>query len=92
VSTKKRNILRLKISITLQVGGVKTPSSKALGKNVCKLRAVAGITQEQLAEKADISRRYVQLIEAGIYTPTIAVVSRLRSALKVSWDDLLKGC
>ena len=76
----------------MQADEVKTPSSKALGKNVCKLRTAANITQEQLAEKADISRRYVQLIEAGTYTPTIAIVSRLRVALKATWNDLLKGC
>jgi transcriptional regulator with XRE-family HTH domain len=51
----------------------------------------ANFTQEQLAEKADISRRYVQMIEAGQYTPTIEVASRLRLAFGVSWDELMKG-
>jgi len=49
------------------------------------------LTQEQLAEMADISRRYVQLLEAGHYAPTIEVASRLRAAFGVSWDELLKG-
>jgi hypothetical protein len=40
---------------------------------------------------ADISRRYLQLIEASRYTPTIEVARRLRVALKVFWDDLMKG-
>lgn len=47
--------------------------------------------QEKLAEKADISRRYLQMVEAGRYSPTIEVASRLRAALNVSWDELLKG-
>lgn len=67
------------------------PSGKAFGKNVGRLRYQAKFTQEQLAEKADISRRYVQLIEAGSYVPTIEVAAKLKKALKVEWNDLLKG-
>ena len=49
------------------------------------------MTQEALAEKADISRRYLQQIEAGQMNPTVKVVSRLRKALRCLWDDLLRG-
>jgi transcriptional regulator with XRE-family HTH domain len=49
------------------------------------------MTQEQLAEKADISRRYVQMIESSQYTPTVEVAAKLRFALNVSWDELMKG-
>jgi DNA-binding XRE family transcriptional regulator len=66
-------------------------SGKVFGQTVCKLRAEAGLTQEKLAEKADISRRYLQLIEAGRYVPTIEIASRLRAALKASWEILLRG-
>ena len=47
--------------------------------------------QECLAEKPDISRRYLQQIEAGQMYPTIKVVSRMRKALPCSWDDLLRS-
>jgi DNA-binding XRE family transcriptional regulator len=50
-------------------------SGKIFGQTICKLRAEANLTQEKLAEKADISRRYLQLIEAGRYVPTIEVAS-----------------
>lgn len=49
------------------------------------------MTQEGLAEKADISRRYLQQIEAGRMNPTINVVSRMRKALRCSWDELLRS-
>jgi transcriptional regulator with XRE-family HTH domain len=70
---------------------VRKPKNRTFGQNVYRLRNAANLTQEQLAEKADISRRYVQMIEAGQYTPTIDVASRLRGALGVAWEELLKG-
>jgi transcriptional regulator with XRE-family HTH domain len=50
------------------------------------------MTQEELAEKASISTRYVQDLEAGFYSPTIFLANSLRTALECDWDDLLKGC
>jgi transcriptional regulator with XRE-family HTH domain len=70
---------------------VAIPKKKTLGQTVYRLRNNAEMTQEALAEKAEISRRYLQMVEAGRYSPTVEVTSRLRMALKVSWDELLKG-
>jgi len=50
-----------------------------------------GIIQEKLAERAAISHRYLQSIEAGKKQPSINVVARLKNALNCDWDDLLKG-
>jgi transcriptional regulator with XRE-family HTH domain len=65
--------------------------NRCFGQNIYRLRNSAALTQEQLAEKADISRRYVQMIESSQYAPTIEVASRLRLAFGVSWDELMKG-
>jgi DNA-binding XRE family transcriptional regulator len=46
------------------------------------------LTQESLAEKADLSRRFVQEIEAGSKSPTVTTVVRLKKALACSWNDL----
>jgi transcriptional regulator with XRE-family HTH domain len=70
---------------------VEKRTGKTFGQNIYRLRNAAKLTQEQLAEKADISRRYVQLIEAGRYVPTIEVASRLRSAFKIAWDEIMRG-
>jgi transcriptional regulator with XRE-family HTH domain len=70
---------------------VELPKKKTFGQNVYRLRNQGRMIQEQLAEKADISRRYLQMIEAGRYSPTIEVASRLRTSLNVSWDELMKG-
>jgi putative transcriptional regulator len=69
-----------------------TPEARRLGRNIARSRTVAGLTQEQLAEQAGISTRYVQDMERGLYTPTVFIANRLRQALKVTWEDLLKGC
>ncbi len=59
-----------------------------LGSNVCRRRLELGLTQEQLAEQAEISRRYLQQIEAGEMNPTINIVTRIRVALRCSWDQI----
>ena len=69
---------------------VSSQPHQQFGRNVCRLRTELRMTQESLAEKADISRRYVQQIEAGQMNPTIKVVSRMRAALRCSWEELLR--
>ncbi|PTX98219.1 XRE family transcriptional regulator [Spartobacteria bacterium LR76] len=66
--------------------------SQNFGKNVNRLRTENGLTQEQLAERADMSRRFLQEVEKGEKIPTVKIAARLRRALKCTWDDLLKGC
>ena len=66
-------------------------SSHVFGKNVNRLRIRKDLTQEALAERADISRRYLQEIESGSKFPTIRILPRLRSALKCTWDEILRG-
>jgi DNA-binding XRE family transcriptional regulator len=49
------------------------------------------MTQERLAEEADISVRYLQFVEAGRYTPTVKVAGRIRKALGCSLEELCRG-
>ena len=59
--------------------------------NLKRLRANAGLSQEALAERADISSRYLQFIEAGKFGASFAVLLRLRRALDCGWDEILAG-
>jgi DNA-binding XRE family transcriptional regulator len=68
------------------------PIRSEFGKNVGRLRAAKGLTQEALAELTGISTRYAQSIEAGEYFPALPTLTRLRKALDASWDDLFRGC
>ena len=70
---------------------VSQPQLRILSRNIRRLREQAGLTQEQLAEKADISPRSLQFIEAAQFGASLAVLIRLRSALDCAWDTLLPG-
>jgi len=61
-----------------------------LGQEVRKARLAAGLTQEQLAAKAEISREYVNYIERGKRQPTVAIFIRLCKAMKIHPPDLLE--
>ena len=66
-------------------------SREIFGRNVARLRARAALTQEQLAEKADIDRSQVQRIENGTSSPTVETATRLKRSLRCSWKELLAG-
>ena len=64
-------------------------SARRLGKNIAGLRLKAGLTQDQLAEKLDVTTRYLQKLEGGIHTPSLALLLNLRKMLKADWTELL---
>lgn len=66
------------------------PTSKRLSLRLKSLRAAQGLSQEALANKARITREYVNKLEAGRYDPTLSVVQRLAKALKVTITELVK--
>ncbi len=70
---------------------VRLPPRAILGKNINRLRMQRGLTQDDLAEQAEIDRRYVQRIEAGTANPGIDIICQIREALRASWDEMLLG-
>ena len=63
--------------------------SKILGETIRAERLKAGLSQEQLAEKADLARNYIGNIERAEYKVTVEVLSRIAKALKVRVRDLV---
>lgn len=60
------------------------PKKLEITNNIRKLRFFAGeMTQQQLAEKAGISRQTVIAIEAGKYAPTLELAFRIADAFGV---------
>jgi len=60
-----------------------------LGRNLHRLRNAAALSQDALAVKADMTKRYVQMIEAGQKCPTLYALKRLQAALQCGYEDLL---
>ena len=63
----------------------------SFGRNVARLRGERGLSQDKLAEKADLDRTYVSGIERGVRNPGIKIVIRVAKALNASVSDLCKG-
>ncbi len=57
--------------------------------NLRKARRSAGLSQEELAHRADIDRTYISALERGVYAATIDVIEKLATALSVEPGDLL---
>ena len=57
---------------------------KVLGKKIQKRRKVCGLTQNDLADKVNVSRVYMGYIEQGRYTPSLEVLEKIAKALKTS--------
>ncbi|MDQ3933242.1 MAG: helix-turn-helix transcriptional regulator [Actinomycetota bacterium] len=60
-------------------------------RNLRRARESAGLSQEALADKADMHRNEISLLERGQREPKIGTVARLAKALGVKSSDLLKG-
>lgn len=63
---------------------------KNIGISIKSERLRRGISQEELAEKCDISRNSVSLIETGKINPTIIRVIDIADALGINIDSLVK--
>ena len=59
-------------------------------ENLKRLRKAAGMTQEQLARRADLSLGYVQRLEVGRHDPPVSTLRALAKALGVPVTELLR--
>jgi transcriptional regulator with XRE-family HTH domain len=63
---------------------------KTFGKQLRELREQGGLSQEKLAELAEVHRTYEGLIERGRANPTLLAIIALAHALKVRPAKLLE--
>ncbi|MGC4025625.1 MAG: helix-turn-helix transcriptional regulator [Mesorhizobium sp.] len=63
---------------------------EAFATNLKKLRQAQGLSQEELAHRADIDRTYVSALERSVYAAGIDVVDRIAKVLGVEASDMLK--
>lgn len=70
--------------------GTNAMTIEEFGQNLRRLRVERSLTQEEVAESAAVSPRYVALIEAGARNPTLSVIMSLAAALSVPPHKLFK--
>lgn len=61
-----------------------------ISNTVHMLRTNKGMTQEELAERLDVSRQTIISIEKGNYTPSVLLALKIASVFKVDVGDVFK--
>jgi transcriptional regulator with XRE-family HTH domain len=61
------------------------------GARIRELRKDAGISQEKLAELAELHRTYVSSVERGKRNASLTSIERIAKALNVSLSRLFEG-
>ena len=63
---------------------------KNLLNNLQELRKSAGLTQQELSESAEVSRKSINAIENGVYVPSTVLALKIAKTLKCNVEDLFK--
>lgn len=58
--------------------------------NLEELRKLAGLTQEELSVKAEVSRKSINAIENGVYVPSTVLALKISKTLNCAVEDLFK--
>lgn len=64
----------------------KEQTRQRIGLRIATLRKQAGLTQEQLAERAGLQRTHIWRIETGKYAVTVEVLQAIAEALDMTVD------
>ncbi len=67
-------------------------NNKAIGRRIQLYRHKLGMTQAQLAEKLDVSAKYVSSIERGISNTSLNKLEQISETLGVSVTALISDC
>ena len=63
---------------------------KKLVNNLEQLRKKAGLTQSDLSESAEVSRKSINAIENGIYVPSTVLALKIAKTLNCKVEDIFK--
>jgi len=83
-------VSRLIVCQSAQFGPVADDPRTVLGKSIRKRRLALGLSQEKLAERAQLHWTYIGGIERGERNVSLLNVVKIARALKVTPSDLLK--
>ena len=63
---------------------------KKLLNNLEELRKSSGLTQQELSESAEVSRKSINAIENGIYVPSTVLALKIAKTLNRSIEELFR--
>ena len=63
---------------------------RKLLNNLEQLRKESGLTQQELSESADVSRKSINAIENGIYIPSTVLALKIAMVLNCNVEDLFR--
>ena len=58
--------------------------------NLEEVRKAAGLTQQELSESAEVSRKSINAIENGVYVPSTVLALKIAKTLNCNVEDLFK--
>ena len=61
-----------------------------LRNNLEDLRKASGLTQQELSEASEVSRKSINAIEKGIYVPSTVLAFKIAKTLSCKVEDLFK--
>ena len=64
---------------------------ETVGNNIRRRRQALGLSQQALAERANISRRMITLIENGTGNASLGTLDRLADALQITFTGLIEA-
>ena len=65
-------------------------SHEKLLNNLEELRKAANLTQQELSESAEVSRKIINAIENGIYVPSTVLALKIAKTLDCSVEEIFK--
>ena len=65
-------------------------SHEKLRNNLEELRKSTGLTQQELSESAEVSRKSINAIENGIYIPSTVLALKIAKTLGCDVEDLFQ--
>ena len=68
---------------------IKQMNQKLLN-NLAELRKAASLTQQELSERAEVSRKSINAIENGIYVPSTVLALKIARTLNCRVEDLFQ--
>ncbi len=67
-------------------------AQREIENHVRRLRRLADMTQQDLADRAGVTRQTILSIEKGKYTPSVALALKLADAFGARVEDLFQLC